>query len=58
MNTERIELVEAHNIAKAIKRVDKANRDWRRVVYMALLLADSPAHGSDRQKYRDAAGLP
>lgn len=57
--TELIELVEAHNIAKALARVTKAHKDWKKVLHIALTLDMSPCNSwEDRQKMRETLRIP
>lgn len=60
-STDKIELVETHNLAICLRRLqDTGPHDdgrWRRALYHALCLTYS-GNGTERQKIREALGLP
>ena len=62
-STEKIELVETHNIALSIRRIRDApapgynNENWKRALYHALLMT-SGAGKLTIQRIREALELP
>jgi hypothetical protein len=60
--TRKIELVETHNIALALNRLEKYSqswdsRQWKRALYHALCMSSAP-NDDHRRKIREALELP
>ena len=56
--TEKVELVETHNIMLSLDRVNKAGGSWRRALYHALGMSAAVREFDLCTKIREALKLP